>query len=812
MEDEAQSEMTTVALEHKSHPQDSERERTELASNDSRVTPTIQIANQHNSKLSASQSNQDRSSGSPYTLTKSGASSFVVDGGDAKQLNSALSRPEDSPLNASHDPQAEGTLEDALREARIRSIDNPGSYFIPVDQLDNIITKQRVLSELQSLKIGNPEDRESYADKIWKTYPSPESTTRRKIFATLVLTGKVETILDFIEENVHDVDLPFYFPKDGTCVRCRNGNIIESFHKSNVWRARDKDSFDQYQWFMLSPYFELSCDRIPKVRKYAVEDRAVLPFIDESSPTKEQPYLVEGGFSIVKKVKLHAAHYNSEDFPADQHFAIKTLNHQPNIDHPRNQEVESLIRLNNKRHKHLIRLLVTFQQKHVLHLVFPWASGNLAQFWMEAYPDPQSPPRNHELAQWMAGQCLGLALGLKAIQDNPTQEPHAESHGKNHGRHGDLKPENVLWFQPPDSEAKRNHIGDLKISDFGMVDFHKTDTRSAVPLDKLGMTPTYRAPEWDVKRQVSQSYDLWCMGCVLLEFVEWYLKGKEGVEDFITKRVVDSITVIPTFQEDNFFNSNSQSTPPVNLPDLKQKAIGAIGKESVRREIHELRHHERSSDFILDLLDFIEEHLLRMNPKKRAKCNGLVEKLSTIHKRCTIDLRYCTDRRQMIREKRTTSLSELWNVFSPQLKNRPFGISEDSLPSPPQASGEHTSGAVPASSGEGLRIQNAPGNPTQDPLEPREANEGSHSADNSTSELAPTTELPHDRPPGRNDTEQVRSKRQSDPNTSGAPASAKRTPASTSFMQRVQYLFRSMFSCFGGRQWMQKRLRRSTGE
>jgi hypothetical protein len=50
---------------------------------------------------------------------------------------------------------------------------------------------------------------------------------------------------------------------------------------------------------------------------------------------------------------------------------------------------------------------------------------------------------------------------------------------------------------------------------------------------------------------VSQSYDIWTLGCVLLEFIIWYLRGWEGVEGFSKERTTDDNKEIP---EDVFFN------------------------------------------------------------------------------------------------------------------------------------------------------------------------------------------------------------------------------------------------------------------
>lgn len=124
---------------------------------------------------------------------------------------------------------------------------------------------------------------------------------------------------------------------------------------------------------------------------------------------------------------------------------------------------------------------------------------------------------------------------------------------KIYGRHGDLKPENILWFKDHDKNSRECPMGVLQIADFGFADFHSKDSVSNVESTKFGMSPTYRAPEYD-QGGISQSYDIWSFGCVLLEFVTWYMLGWGGVEGFSMRRVDDSIVLPPKVREDNFFN------------------------------------------------------------------------------------------------------------------------------------------------------------------------------------------------------------------------------------------------------------------
>ena len=247
------------------------------------------------------------------------------------------------------------------------------------------------------------------------------------------------------------------------------------------------------------------------------------------------------------------------------------------MDVEHNQEIQSLIRLNDQKHKHLIRLLVAYEHKSELHLVFPWAAGNLLDFWQTRFPNTDDPLRDRFLAIWMTEQMYGLASGLNAIHTDASSRLAVN---KKHGRHGDIKPENVLLFPKESSVNGKLHMDTLKISDFGLMEFRGTVSKEHVPLDGLAASPTYRGPEWDISRQVAPSYDIWCIGCVFLEFVEWYLKGWEGVDDFSQNRLDDTAQWVemPQYKEDTFFVRTVRTSH-----NSAKRELGATLKLSVKR-------------------------------------------------------------------------------------------------------------------------------------------------------------------------------------------------------------------------------------
>jgi hypothetical protein len=77
------------------------------------------------------------------------------------------------------------------------------------------------------------------------------------------------------------------------------------------------------------------------------------------------------------------------------------------------------------------------------------------------------------------------------------------------------------------------------------------------------------------------------------------------------------------------------------------------------QEFQTLYEHKDCSDFILDLLTFIKDKLLRITPKKRAKCKEIVEKFEELNRKCLKDRDYCMKLMKKTPTRTGTALSEL---------------------------------------------------------------------------------------------------------------------------------------------------------
>ncbi|KAJ4377522.1 hypothetical protein N0V83_000347 [Neocucurbitaria cava] len=301
------------------------------------------------------------------------------------------------------------------------------------------------------------------------------------------------------------------------------------------------------------------------------------------------------------------------------------------------REVKALKRLSGHPHEHVVQLLATYQSKGRQYMVFPWADGNLRDFWMKNPVQPSQSAMNADAPRWLAYQCVGLARALQGIHQFEINEPNTlelslQDRQKTYGRHGDLKPENILWFKTEDGAKDSTSNGTLKIADFGFTEFHSAQTSSNVRTSAVrGFTSTFMAPELNLEKRVSSSYDIWSFGCLLLEFTAWYLRGWRGVEEFSKKRAADSEDEVVSGM---FFRKHVDAGNRLN----------ASLKLSVLEEIDSLKRDPACSDFILDLLGLIENRLLVVRSEHRAGVRTVVEILESLKSKCDEDAAYCTAR------------------------------------------------------------------------------------------------------------------------------------------------------------------------
>ncbi|KAF3766601.1 hypothetical protein M406DRAFT_37031, partial [Cryphonectria parasitica EP155] len=288
---------------------------------------------------------------------------------------------------------------------------------------------------------------------------------------------------------------------------------------------------------------------------------------------------------------------------------------------------------------HLVSLLATYEQFSKFYLIFPWAEANLEEYWKNREPNPTM---NHETVLWIAKQCRGLADGLARIHrwDSFPKTPDTNGTrgrqqnlvvptldtGENHliGHHGDIKPQNVLWFQNPEEKTDR---GTLKITDFGLSEFKASHTTFHKAGSRSPVSPSFRPPEYDLTGQNGRSHDIWALGCVYLDFVTWLLGGWDMVANFAHER--------------SAVDPNWKDLPTDTYFEIKRKGYERIAavKPAVKRFIRSLHGHSKCTEYLHDFLNLIEMDMLHPKPhshseESRIEIRELKLKLTELHAKC----------------------------------------------------------------------------------------------------------------------------------------------------------------------------------
>ncbi|PCD44661.1 hypothetical protein AU210_000118 [Fusarium oxysporum f. sp. radicis-cucumerinum] len=557
-----------------------------------------------------------------------------------------------------NNPITSSTLSEALHSNAERA---GGRLYLPLDKLKALINSVSVRELLTSLNLSDIAVKTVVQGMFsCDLYSEDQHTTQKKehqdrsgfsrIFAILVLTDRAKEIGKFIENGVSDFALPLIEIKEEAQHSrghvhmhslgrpdINNRKLIECF---STFKKTDSMRFFMYQDMINIPFFSFPGDN-STVFFYDLHPSCILPITSIGIPK-------HGGNGSVKKIELHTAHHNYKGAKTESlnnEFAVKTL-HIHNEERFK-KEVEVLERLPPKRPRsspdhldHLVHLELAYRHGNECCLVFPWASGNLKEYWAVG----KKSPKEHKDVVWFFKQCWGLTVGLRRLHDprsyniarkanndiHTTDDLLAEAHNTDYGRHGDIKPENILWF--PEYRGEEDH---LAICDFGSTEFNRSHSKSHVNADAIyGYTMTYQPPDSLIQPEVSQKYDVWSLGCVFLEFVSWFLLGDHAaVDEFPHSRMMKLGNGIVS--SDRFFCINSKGR--------SKSERSAMVKPAVIRWITTLHKIDSCPESIHDFLDLIRWKMLVPNPPQRSNCKQVRTVLDEIYEKCRGKIVYATE-------------------------------------------------------------------------------------------------------------------------------------------------------------------------
>ncbi|KAI1370128.1 kinase-like protein [Hypoxylon crocopeplum] len=481
------------------------------------------------------------------------------------------------------------------------------SHFLPLDNFFLLLQKPAIKRALEEALGGDEFSLDQMVDEICH---EKSEHSRRMIFATLIYSNQVKDITFFITNKIHDADLPLRrcrFRRPGKTLQFyRRDDAEDSLTLSNLpkhWSLSHLDALCLGQYQFLIPFFDMSPG---PVRFYKFEDKNIrLPFIKWNEPKASQ----RGGNGIVRTARIHPAHHNYEPLDGNPDVAVKEI--FADFKEYRD-EIQALKRFSGHQlgHAHLIRLLMALQYDGRYFLVFPLAHGNLVDLWRQKVMSPTTPQH----VEWVLEQCLGMTDGLRNVHHHQpswidNRKPlgkEASLNYKDRGIHGDIKPENILFFSTREGNYR------LVISDFGLARFHSALSVSNIAPERVsGLSLTYRPPEFDMRLPISPAYDVWSLGCVFLEFISWLLVGYDKTRWIFkeARRKDDDpspgrVTEDALDQKDKFFN----------IIDGRP-----VVKPSVTVWINQLRALDTCNPSIKAFLNLIEGRLLQPDHSRRCR-------------------------------------------------------------------------------------------------------------------------------------------------------------------------------------------------
>ncbi|KAL2063167.1 hypothetical protein VTL71DRAFT_6239 [Oculimacula yallundae] len=518
-------------------------------------------------------------------------------------------------------------LKGQLNDARLECSHRAHCWIVPRSDQERLITVETVSRDIQ--------DRNSEIDQPKAVeYAKKACETSRQLYAILAYTKNGADICSLLDEGITDADLPFVrksnAPKKFALYR-HDGQPIRTLE---TWKDQHLEKFDRCQWWFIAHIFRLYEEL------YELDDKAVLPFVSVELHGEELESK-HGGYSEVYPVRIHPAHHEfwegngrTENEPL---IAVKRLFNADETEY--RKEATILNALNLKSHPHLIKLLATYKYEGKYHLMFPYANANLRKYW----DDRPLPKWNRNVVLWSLRQMAGIASGLLLVHNFKVTIPLVASQGPGgvrmpkhvkllvqdgeqwYGRHGDIKPENVLWFET--DRGNQDPDGVLQIADFGLGRFHGRDSRSKVKPETVQTSPTYEPPECQLRMPVSRAYDIWGLGCLYLEFVTWLIMGSVQIEGFSDFR--GRVATGTGIDDDNFFTI-------INV-GISQHAVV---RRAVVEWVDKLHKHEKSSQLIHDLLNLIMKDLLVIQTSERCTASWLVQQLNALLLRAEGDVDY----------------------------------------------------------------------------------------------------------------------------------------------------------------------------
>ncbi len=207
--------------------------------------------------------------------------------------------PEDSETGSGQEDRlkditVEAAVDSSLRGqllAKSQRVLDTDEYFIPVGDLDEVLTGDAILRELRSHELEH-------------LFPYVVQGSR-KIFAILLVIRKLDALQDLMEQTLGDGLLPL---PESALISLKDDKLSSTFSQ---WGLDTRKQFFDFQWTLLAPVFS-------EGRHLKLGDDVRLPFIETTT-------IANGAFGSVHRVKIHGDHEKFEmlRLPSSQNVGLK---------------------------------------------------------------------------------------------------------------------------------------------------------------------------------------------------------------------------------------------------------------------------------------------------------------------------------------------------------------------------------------------------------------------------------------------------------------------------------------------------------
>lgn len=190
--------------------------------------------------------------------------------------------------------------------------------FLPNDALKDIVTAENIKNYIATSEDPTLRNRCSEIIKFVCGNPDRDASG---IFAVLILIEHPELIVDFMEENINDSDLPLWRRENetkyitGYYLDKKLGNDFVPIRLFDKWGSVHRFAFFKHQWWVKLPVFEEhnsnSLDSHPIIR---LHNSTILPW------TEHKPIYHKN--SEVVRVSIHDAHHNFQSEVSKAHCSV----------------------------------------------------------------------------------------------------------------------------------------------------------------------------------------------------------------------------------------------------------------------------------------------------------------------------------------------------------------------------------------------------------------------------------------------------------------------------------------------------------